>query len=113
MRMDPILGYVRMHEGIDIWAPAGTSIRSAGSGTVIWTGGRGGYGIAVFVDHGGGLVSIYAHMSSVAVQLGQKVGTGDTLGYVGQTGLAAGPHLHFETRVGGVAFNPLNYVSPG
>jgi len=111
--MDPVLGYVRMHEGIDIWAPAGTPIKSCGTGTVIWTGPRGGYGNAVFVDHGGGLVTIYAHMSSISVSVGQQVSGGTVLGNVGQTGLAAGPHLHLETRVNGVAYDPLQFVPRG
>jgi len=113
MRMDPVLGYVRMHEGIDIWAPAGTPIKAAGAGTVIWVGARGGYGNAVFIDHGGGLVTIYAHQSTIAVSLGQQVAAGAVIGYVGQTGLAGGPHLHLETRVNGVAYDPLKFVPRG
>jgi murein DD-endopeptidase MepM/ murein hydrolase activator NlpD len=112
MRVDPVLHTSLMHEGIDIWAPEGTPIRAAGNGTVIWAGDRHGYGNAVFIDHGRGVVTIYAHQSKVGVAAGQHVGTGDTIGYIGHTGLAAGPHLHFEVRVGGVAYDPLNFVSP-
>jgi murein DD-endopeptidase MepM/ murein hydrolase activator NlpD len=112
MRVDPVLHTHLMHEGIDIWAPEGTPIHAAGSGTVIWAGDRHGYGNAVFIDHGQGVVTVYAHQSKVGVAVGQHVGTGDTIGYVGHTGLAAGPHLHFEVRVNGTAYDPLNFVSP-
>ena len=112
LRVDPVLHTSFMHEGIDIWAPEGTPIRAAGDGTVVWAGDRHGYGNAVFIDHGRGVVTIYAHQSKVGVAVGQHVGTGATIGYIGHTGLAAGPHLHFEVRVGGVAYDPLNFVSP-
>ena len=112
MRTDPVLNVTRMHEGIDIWAPEGTPIHAAGAGTVIWAGDRHGYGNAVFIAHGNGVVSIYAHQSKVGVTVGQHVGTSDVIGYIGHTGLAAGPHLHFEVRVNGVAYDPLNFVSP-
>jgi murein DD-endopeptidase MepM/ murein hydrolase activator NlpD len=113
MRTQPVLGVYRMHEGIDIWAPAGTPIHAAGSGKVIWAGDRGGYGIAVIIDHGRGLSTVYAHNSSVAVSVGQVVSQGDTISYVGQTGLAGGPHLHLEVRIDGVAYDPLRFVHPG
>jgi murein DD-endopeptidase MepM/ murein hydrolase activator NlpD len=109
-RIHPLLGSRRMHEGIDIWAPAGTPIRAAADGVVVWAGPRGGYGTAVILAHGGGLGTVYAHQSSVAVSQGQRVSRGDTIGFVGQTGLAAGPHLHFEVRVNGVAYDPLHYL---
>jgi murein DD-endopeptidase MepM/ murein hydrolase activator NlpD len=112
MRIDPVLNTSLMHEGIDIWAGEGTPIRAAGAGTVIWAGDRHGYGNAVFIDHGRGVVTISAHQSKVGVAVGQHVGAGDTIGYVGHTGLAAGPHLHFEVRVNGVAYDPLYFVSP-
>jgi murein DD-endopeptidase MepM/ murein hydrolase activator NlpD len=112
MRVDPVLGTRLMHEGIDIWAGEGTPIHAAGAGTVIWAGDRHGYGNAVFIDHGRGLVTIYAHQSKVGVTVGQHVNAGDTIGFVGHTGLAAGPHLHFEVRIGGVAYDPLNFVTP-
>jgi murein DD-endopeptidase MepM/ murein hydrolase activator NlpD len=112
-RVHPILGVRKLHEGIDIWAPAGTPIHAAASGTVIWSGPRNGYGNAVIIDHGSGVGTVYAHQSAVAVSPGQSVGRGEVIGYVGQTGLAAGPHLHFEVRVGGRTYDPLAYVSPG
>jgi murein DD-endopeptidase MepM/ murein hydrolase activator NlpD len=111
-RVHPILGVRKLHEGIDIWAPSGTPIHAAASGTVIWAGPRNGYGNAVIIDHGSGVGTVYAHQSVVAVSPGQSVGRGEVIGYVGQTGLAAGPHLHFEVRVGGKTYDPLAYVSP-
>jgi murein DD-endopeptidase MepM/ murein hydrolase activator NlpD len=112
-RVHPILGVRKLHEGIDIWAPEGTPIHAAAAGTVVWAGPRNGYGNAVIIDHGSGVATAYAHQSAVAVSAGQSVGRGDVIGYVGHTGLAAGPHLHFEVRVGGKTYDPLAYVHPG
>jgi murein DD-endopeptidase MepM/ murein hydrolase activator NlpD len=111
-RIHPILGVRKLHEGIDIWAPANTPIHAAAAGTIVWAGPRNGYGNAVVIDHGSGVGTLYAHQSSIAVSVGQSVGRGDVIGYVGQTGLAAGPHLHFEVRVGGKTYDPLAYVKP-
>lgn len=97
------------HQGIDIGAPAGTPIRAADSGMVSFAGWNGGYGYLVKIDHGGGKETWYAHMSKIAVSVGQKVSKGEVIGYVGSTGNSTGPHLHFEVRVGGTAVNPLNY----
>jgi murein DD-endopeptidase MepM/ murein hydrolase activator NlpD len=110
MRMHPILHYVRMHAGIDVSAPSGAQLVSVGSGTVISAGRRGGYGNCVMIDHGDGLVSVYAHMKSIAVRVGQTVTTGASVGTVGSTGLSTGPHLHFEVRVNGNPVNPLDYL---
>jgi murein DD-endopeptidase MepM/ murein hydrolase activator NlpD len=112
-RVHPILGVRKLHEGIDIWAPEGTPIKAAAGGVVIWAGPRGGYGNAVIIDHGSGVGTVYAHQSAIAVGAGQSVSRGQTIGYVGHTGLAGGPHLHFEVRVGGHTFDPLAYVRPG
>ena len=112
-RVHPILGIRKLHEGIDIWAPAGTPIHAAAAGTVVWAGPRNGYGNAVVIDHGSGVATLYAHQSSVAVSVGQSVGRGDVIGYVGQTGLAAGPHLHFEVRVGGEDLRPAGLRQAG
>jgi murein DD-endopeptidase MepM/ murein hydrolase activator NlpD len=111
-RVHPILGVRKLHEGIDIGAPEGTPIHAAAAGTVIWAGPRNGYGNAVIIDHGSGVGTVYAHQSAVAVSVGQGVGRGEVVGYVGHTGLAVTPHLHFEVRVGGHTYDPLAYVHP-
>lgn len=100
----------RMHEGIDIAGGSGTPIAAARSGTVIVAGWSGGYGNLVVVDHGGGLSTAYAHLSSIAVSVGQGVGQGTVVGGMGTTGHSTGVHLHFEVRVGGAAVNPLGYL---
>ncbi|MER3410256.1 MAG: hypothetical protein C4306_09190 [Thermoleophilia bacterium] len=100
----------RMHEGIDIAAPMGAPVRAAAAGQVIYAGWMGGYGNLVVIDHGGGLATAYAHLSSISVSLGQAVGQGDLVGAVGSTGHSFGPHLHFEVRVNGVAVDPLGYL---
>jgi murein DD-endopeptidase MepM/ murein hydrolase activator NlpD len=100
----------RMHEGIDISASSGTPIWAAATGTVIWSGWRGGYGNAVVVDHGNGLATLYAHASALLVGVGQSVAQGETVALVGSTGNSSGPHLHFEVRVNGVAVDPLLYL---
>ena len=99
----------RMHTGIDISAGTGTPIRAAKAGTVISAGSNGGYGLAVVVDHGGGFSTLYAHMSSMSVS-GGSVSQGDVLGKVGCTGSCTGPHLHFETRMGGSPQNPMGFL---
>jgi murein DD-endopeptidase MepM/ murein hydrolase activator NlpD len=99
----------RMHTGIDISAGAGTPIRAAKGGTVIAAGGNGGYGLAVIIDHGGGLSTLYGHMSSIGVS-GRSVSQGEVIGKVGCTGHCTGPHLHFETRLGGSPQNPMGYL---
>ena len=100
----------RMHEGIDIAAPTGTPIVAAAGGVVIYSGWMSGYGNLVVVDHGGGVATAYAHMSSIAAGNGQQVGQGQLLGYVGCTGHCYGSHLHFEVRVNGQAVDPLRYL---
>jgi murein DD-endopeptidase MepM/ murein hydrolase activator NlpD len=100
----------RQHNGIDISANTGTTVASAGSGTVIAAGFSGGFGQRVLVQHSGGLVTLYAHLSSINVSTGQTVSAGTSLGAVGCTGSCTGPHLHFETRVGGTAYDPRGYL---
>jgi murein DD-endopeptidase MepM/ murein hydrolase activator NlpD len=100
----------RLHSGIDIGAGYGAPIRAAQGGTVILAGYNGGYGNCVVIDHGGGLSTLYGHMSSVDASEGQSVDAGDYIGDVGSTGNSTGPHLHFETRVGGDAENPMRYL---
>ena len=107
MRYHPILHYNRMHAGIDISAPSGATLVAVGSGVVVSAGVSGGYGNCVMIDHGDGLVSVYAHMSRISVNKGQRLVTGQTIGAVGSTGLSTGPHLHFEIRVNGNPVNPL------
>ena len=109
MRFHPILKITRMHAGVDFGARSGTSIHSAGSGVVITARYSSSYGNMVVVDHGGGISTLYAHCSSIGVIAGQKIQRGQVLGAVGSTGLATGPHLHFEVRVHGRAVNPLSY----
>jgi peptidoglycan hydrolase-like protein with peptidoglycan-binding domain len=99
----------RFHSGLDFPAPLGTPIEAAASGRVTFAGWyrAGGYGYLVTVAHGRGVRTLYAHLSSVGVRVGQRVGAGAELGRVGATGDASGPHLHFEVRVRGAAIDPL------
>lgn len=108
-RVHPILGYRKLHTGIDISAPSGTPVIAAGSGTVIASRFMGGYGNCIMVDHGS-KVTVYGHLSGRAVSVGQSVSAGQTIGYVGSTGMSTGPHLHFEVRVNGSLQNPVNYL---
>lgn len=103
----------RRHAGVDWSAPTGTPVRAARAGRVTWAGSSSGYGLRVDVDHGGGLVTRYAHLSRIAVRIGQEVAGGATIGQVGNTGTSTGPHLHFEVRRGGVAVDPLPLVAAG
>jgi murein DD-endopeptidase MepM/ murein hydrolase activator NlpD len=100
----------RLHTGIDIGASSGTPIHAVASGRVIYAGWMDGYGNLVFIDHGRGISTGYAHQSSVAVSNGQTVTQGDVIGYVGCTGHCFGPHLHFEVRVNGTPVDPLGYL---
>lgn len=109
-RIHPIHGYSLMHNGIDMNAGSGQAIVSASSGTVIFAGAKGGYGNTIMVDHGGGMVTLYAHQSKFAVSAGQSVERGQTIGYVGSTGVSTGPHLHFEVRINGNPVNPAKYL---
>ncbi|MEA2685184.1 MAG: hypothetical protein QOE93_379, partial [Actinomycetota bacterium] len=99
-----------LHAGIDIGAGYGSPIWAAEAGTVILADYNGGYGNCVVIDHGGGFSTLYGHMSSIDVSEGQYVDGGEYLGDVGSTGNSTGPHLHFETRVGGEAENPMRYL---
>jgi murein DD-endopeptidase MepM/ murein hydrolase activator NlpD len=109
-RTHPIFRVRKMHTGIDIAAASGTAIKAAASGTVVFSGRWGGYGNCVIVDHGGGLATLYGHCSRIAVKKGQAVEQGETVGYVGSTGLSTGPHLHFEVRKNGRPVNPKPYL---
>lgn len=105
-RMHPILGYLRMHAGIDIAAPYGTPIRAVAEGTVSFSGWHGGHGNYVKVNHAAGLATGYGHMSKIAARVGQKISRGQVIGYVGSTGLSTGPHLHYELFKNGTSINP-------
>lgn len=109
-RLHPILGYYRWHSGIDIAIDYGEPIKAVEDGTVIFSGLNGGYGYCVIIDHGGGISSLYAHCSSLTVRYGQNVTKGQTIAYVGSTGLSTGPHLHFEVRVNGSTDDPLKWL---
>jgi murein DD-endopeptidase MepM/ murein hydrolase activator NlpD len=109
-RISPISGTQRFHYGIDIGASHGTPIVAAADGDVIQVGYISGYGHSVLIYHGGGYATFYAHMSGYAVSSGQHVARGQTIGYVGSTGYATGPHLHFEVRINGAPQNPLDYL---
>ena len=105
-RMHPLLGFMKMHKGLDIGAAYGSPIHAVVDGTVSFAGRAGGYGDFVKVDHAGDLVSGYGHMSRIAVRRGEHVERGEVIGYVGSTGLSTGPHLHWEIWRNGVSINP-------
>ncbi|HHU48736.1 MAG: peptidoglycan DD-metalloendopeptidase family protein [Caldicoprobacterales bacterium] len=100
----------RLHKGLDIANSKGTPIYAADSGKVIFSGWQGGYGNLVKIDHGGGMVTFYAHMSKRAVSKGSSVSKGQLIGYIGSTGNSTGPHLHFEVRINDSPRNPLKYL---
>ena len=110
LRLHPILGYYRMHSGLDIGGASGQPIWAATSGTVIMAGWNGGYGNTVIISHGNGVTTLYAHMSAIGVSNGQSVSTGQQIGQVGSTGLSTGPHLHFEVRINGNPVDPRPYL---
>ncbi|MBQ9890624.1 MAG: peptidoglycan DD-metalloendopeptidase family protein [Firmicutes bacterium] len=112
-RTHPILKRPKFHTGIDIGAGKGTNILAANSGTVIAATKNDGYGYYVMIDHGGGIVTLYAHSSQLLVKRGDKVKRGQVIALVGSTGMSTGPHLHFEVRRNGEYQPPLNYVTQG
>jgi murein DD-endopeptidase MepM/ murein hydrolase activator NlpD len=109
-RLHPILGYTRMHTGVDMTAGYGEPIKAAASGRVIYAAVRGGYGNCIIIDHGGGMTTLYAHQSAFNVSYGDHVSAGDVIGYIGSSGLATGPHLHFEVRINGSPVDPQDYL---
>jgi murein DD-endopeptidase MepM/ murein hydrolase activator NlpD len=112
MRRHPIAQAWMKHQGIDYAAPTGTRVRSVGDGIVEHAGMKGGYGNTVIIRHHGQYAPVYAHLSRVAVRRGQRVAQNDTIGAVGQTGWATGPHLHYEFRIAGQPRNPLSIAMP-
>lgn len=108
MRRHPILGYTRMHAGIDFAAAYGSPIYAATDGVVSYSGRHGGHGNYVRLEHGNGLATGYAHMSRIAARYGQRVRQGQVIGYVGSSGLSTGPHLHYELYRSGRTVNPLS-----
>ena len=109
-RMSPYAGRIKMHEGLDIGAPIGTSIVSPADGIVTFSGPKPGFGNFVQIDHGYGVETIFGHASSLSVKKGQKVARGDKIATVGNTGYSTGPHVHYEVRVNGTPVDPLYYV---
>ena len=110
-RVDPISGAQGFHPGDDLQATLGTPIRACRSGIVVIAGPEAGYGNAVVIDHGGEIATLYGHQSRLAVSANQHVNAGDVIGYVGATGYATGPHLHFEVRLSGNPVDPTSYLS--
>ena len=113
-RRHPILNKIRAHRGVDYAAPRGTPIKAAGDGKVIFRGIKSGYGKVVILQHGGNITTLYAHMSGYAAKarLGARMRQGQTIGYVGMTGLATANHLHYEYRLNGVHRNPRTVALP-
>ncbi len=109
-REDPMNGEGAFHPGIDISAPYGTPVRATGDGEVSGASMGAGYGKEVVLDHGHDLLTVYGHLSSIAVLPGQHVTRGQVIGYVGQSGRATGPHLHYEVRIHHVPVNPHKYL---
>lgn len=111
MRIHPTLKVNKMHTGIDIGASMGTNILAANSGKVITAGWNSSYGYMIMIDHGGGIVTLYAHSSALLVSKGDIVNRGQVIALVGSTGRSTGPHLHFEVRVNGEYKNPMDYFN--
>ncbi|WP_405608753.1 M23 family metallopeptidase [Polaribacter sp. Asnod1-A03] len=109
MRMHPILKYRKMHKGMDFTAPVGTPIFATANGKVIKAQRSSSYGNVVYIDHGYGYKTVYGHMSKIKTRKGKTVKRGDLIGYVGNTGLSAGAHLHYEVHKNGRAVNPISF----
>lgn len=109
-RRSPFTGQREMHEGVDIAAPHGTPILATADGVVSFSGGLSAFGNVVFINHGHGFTTFYAHNSSNRVKEGQRVRRGEVVAYVGTSGRSTGPHVHYEVQVNGTTVNPLKYV---
>ena len=114
MRMHPILHILRPHYGVDLSAPYGSPIHATGDGKVIFAGRKGGYGNEIEIQHNDSISTIYGHLSHFAsnIKPWSEVKEGQLIGYVGMSGLATGPHLHYEFRIHGKAYNPLAIALP-
>src|ERR1043166_6254047 len=113
MRGDPFLHVPAMHTGLDFRGDTGEAIRATAAGTVAHTGWSGGYGKMVEIDHGNGLSTRYGHLASIDVEVGHSVRAGQIVGRMGSTGRSTGPHLHYETRIGGEAVDPQRFLRAG
>ncbi len=113
-RMHPVLHIMRAHKGTDYAASRGTPIRATGDGKIAFAGRRGGYGNCVVINHGSGYETLYGHMNNFAkgIKAGTRINQGDIIGYVGSTGLASGPHLHYEFHINGQVRNPVTVPLP-
>ncbi len=113
-RKHPVLNRIRAHKGVDYAAPTGTPIKATGDGKIVHRGDKGGYGKTIVIQHGNTYSTLYAHMSSYksGLKVGSRVKQGQTIGFVGSSGLATGPHLHYELQVNGVHRNPLTVKLP-
>ena len=113
-RWHPVLNRARAHKGVDYAAPIGTAVKATGNGKVQFVGRKGGYGKTIILQHGGSYTTLYAHLSRYArgLRSGKRVRQGQVIGYVGKTGLASGPHLHYEFRVKGSHRDPLRVRLP-
>jgi murein DD-endopeptidase MepM/ murein hydrolase activator NlpD len=113
-RFHPVLKEFRAHRGVDYGAPVGTRVKATGDGVVEFVGNQGGYGKVVILRHQGAYATVYGHLSGFApgIRKGTRIGQGDVIAYVGATGLASGPHLHYEFRINGVHQNPLAIALP-
>lgn len=112
-RVDPFLGRLALHSGVDFAAQTGDSVKTTGSGKVVAAGVFGGYGNMVEVDHGYGISTRYGHLSRILVSVGDEVQTGDILGRAGSTGRSTGPHIHYEVRRNGQAVDPMHFLNAG
>ena len=113
MRIDPFIRAPAMHTGLDFRGDTGDPVRATADGKVTVAGWNGGYGRMVEIDHGNGLITRYGHLSAISVKVGQRVRAGQVIGKIGSTGRSTGPHLHYETRVGGDAVDPLKFLRAG
>src|SRR6185295_6476170 len=110
-RKDPFTGQPDFHTGLDIGAEKGTAVRATADGTVELASYNGNYGNCIIVDHGFGIGTRFGHLSGYAVKVGQKIKRGQVIGYVGQTGRATSPHLHYEILINGTPANPVPFLT--